>query len=167
MLSNGFPDADKFLAKQAQELAKLWPNTRFRFEVKASADQLNIAVPEPLLSSMAAECDAVVIAWGHCGSCTSGVTRDGILFADRGIPTVTLVCDIFWDYAEWLGGALGTTDLPRLQIPFPLAGTGEANQRSWAERLAPQIVEKLTANSQQSAPRPQRPPKQVAAAAVA
>jgi hypothetical protein len=143
MLANGFPDADKFLAKQAEALTTLWPTTRFRFEVKASADQLNIAIQEPLLSSMVSECDAIIIAWGHCGSCTSGVTRDGILFADRGIPTVTLVCDIFWDYAEWMGGALGTTGLPRLQIPFPLSGAGDVKQRSWALRLAPQIVDKL------------------------
>jgi hypothetical protein len=144
MLSSGFPDADKFLLRQAEYLAKLWPATRFRFEVTAGTDQLNIAIQEPLLSSMAKECDAVMIAWGHCGSCTSGVTRTGILFADRRVPTVTLICDIFWDYSAWLGGALGTTGLPRLQIPFPLAGTGEANQRKWAESLTPQIVEQLT-----------------------
>lgn len=143
LLANGFPDADKFLLKQAESLAKLWPTTRFRVEVKAAADQLNVAIQEPLLTSMAEECDAVVIAWGHCGSCTSGVTRDGILFADRGVPTVTLICDIFWDYSAWLGGALGMTGLPRLQIPFPLAGTGDANQRKWADDLAPQIVAKL------------------------
>jgi len=143
MLASGFPDADKFLLKQAEYLAGLWPATRFRFEEKAGADQLNICIQEPLLTSMADECDAVVIAWGHCGSCTSGVTRDGILFADRGVPTVTLVCDIFWTYSEWLGAALGTSGLPRLQIPFPLSGTGEANQRQWAQDLAPQIVQKL------------------------
>jgi hypothetical protein len=152
MLANGFPDADKFLQKQAEALRKFWPDTRFRIEAKAGADQLNIAVQEPLLSSMVEECDAVVIAWGHCGSCTSGVTRDGLLFADRGIPTVTLICDIFWDYSAWLGGALGLANLPRLQIPFPTSGTGEANQRAWAERLAPQIVEKLTAVDADRAP---------------
>jgi hypothetical protein len=145
MLANGFPDADKFLAKQAEALKQFWPDTRYRIETKASADQLNIAVQEPLLSSMAAECDAVVIAWGHCGSCTSGVTRDGILFAERGIPTVTLICDIFWDYSAWLGGALGLNGLPRLQIPFPVSGTGAANQQAWAEKLAPQIVAQLGA----------------------
>ncbi|MET0657293.1 MAG: UGSC family (seleno)protein [Steroidobacteraceae bacterium] len=143
MLASGFPDADKFLLKQADALKRVWPTTRFRFEVKAGADQLNVAIQDPLLSSMAEECDAVIIAWGHCGSCTSGVTRDGILFAERGVPSVTLVCDIFWDYSEWYGGALGVTSLPRVQIPFPTSGTGDANQRQWAEKLVPQIVEQL------------------------
>jgi hypothetical protein len=154
MLASGFPDADKFLLKQADALRKFWPDTRFRFEVKAGTDQLNIAIGEPLLSSMAAECDAIVIAWGHCGSCTSGVTRDGILFAERGVPTVTLICDIFWEYSAWLGGALGLTDLPRLMIPFPTAGTDAAHQRAWAERLAPQIVEQLARRSGQSVAAP-------------
>src|SRR6185295_6662843 len=63
MLASGFPDADKFLLKQAEFLAKHWSTTRFRFEEKAGADQLNIAIQEPLLKSMADECDAVVIAW--------------------------------------------------------------------------------------------------------
>ncbi len=133
MLANGFPDADKFLAKQVEALARLWPGTTFRIDKKASADQLNIGIQEPLLSELAEDCDAVVIAWGHCGSCTSGVARDAIAFAERGIPSVM----------EWIGGSLGMTNLARVQLPFPISGTGEKNQLACAERLAPEIVRSL------------------------
>lgn len=147
MLSNGFPDADKFLLKQEEALRAFWPDATFTHEVKASNKQLNIGIPEPLLNKMVDECDVVVIAWGHCGSCTSGVTRDALAFTSRGIPTVTLVCDIFWDYSHWLGDAMGLNGIPKVQIPFPLAGTGADNQMAWAAKLAPQIVDKMTASA--------------------
>ena len=143
LLANGFPDSDNFLEKLATALKTVWPDTEFMPAVKASADQLNIGVREPLLTDMANACDAVIIAWGHCGSCTSGVTRDALAFTDRGIPNVTLICDIFWDYSHWLGEAMGLTGIPKIQIPFPLAGTPSANQIGWAERIVPEGVAKL------------------------
>jgi len=87
----------------------------------------------------------MVIAWGHCGSCTSGVTRDAIAFAERGIPSVTLICDCFWTYSAWMAGALGMPNAPRVQIPFPTAGTGEANQLAIAGDAAPKILQMLGA----------------------
>lgn len=145
MLDNGFPGADYFLAKLADQLREIWPETEFRAARKANADQLNMGIQEPLLTEMATDCDAVVIAWGHCGSCTSGVTRDALSFTERGIPSVTLICDIFWDYSAWLGEAMGLTGIPKLQIPFPTAGTPEANQVALAKGLAADIVAKLEA----------------------
>jgi hypothetical protein len=143
MLANGFPDAEKYLAKQAEALAPHWPGTHFRISKKAGADQLNIGIQEPLLSEIVEDCDAVVIAWGHCGSCTSGIARDAIAFAERGIPSVMLVCEIFWEYSAWIGEALGMSNLARVRLPFPVAGTGETAQRSCAQRIAPEIVQIL------------------------
>ena len=143
MLANGFPDAEKYLAKQAEALAPHWPGTHFRISKKAGADQLNIGIQEPLLSQIVEDCDAVVIAWGHCGSCTSGIARDAIAFAERGVPSVMLVCEIFWEYSAWIGDALGMSNLAKVRLPFPVAGTGETAQRSCAERVAPEIVRSL------------------------
>jgi hypothetical protein len=143
MLANGFPDAEKYLAKQSEALARFWPDTSFRIDKKAGADQLNIGIQEPLLSELAEDCDAMVIAWGHCGSCTSGVARDAIAFAERGVPSVMLICEVFWEYSEWIGRALGMSDLARVRLPFPIAGTGEEVQRHCAERLAAEIIQSL------------------------
>ena len=145
LLANGFPDADNYLQRQAEALARRLPGVTFRAAVKGRSDQLSAGIQEPLLSKMADECDAVLIAWGHCGSCTSGVTRDAIAFAERGIPSVTLICDVFWKYSEWMQGALGMTNIPRVQIPYPVAGTSEKSQRDVAELVAPQILDKLMA----------------------
>ncbi len=143
LLANGFPEADIFLGQLADALRVNWPETQFKLAIKAKADQLNIGIQEPLLTEMASSCDAVVVAWGHCGSCTLGVTRDGVSFTERGIPNVTLICDIFWDYSAWLGKSMGLTGLPRIQIPFPVAGTSTDNQVAWAKRIAPDVVAKL------------------------
>ena len=143
LLANGFPDADNYLERQAEALARCLPGVTFRAAVKGRSDQLSAGIQEPLLSKMADECDAVLIAWGHCGSCTSGVTRDAISFAERGIPSVTLICDVFWKYSEWMQGALGMTDIPRVQIPYPVSGTDEKTQRELAEQVAPQILDAL------------------------
>ena len=140
LLANGFPDAEKFLQKQADALAKFWPDATFRIAKKANADQLNIGIQEPLLSDLANDCDAIIIAWGHCGSCTSGVARDAIAFAEKGVPSVMLICDAFWDYSEWIGTALGMTNLAKVKLPFPIAGTGEQNQLACAERIARDII---------------------------
>jgi hypothetical protein len=140
LLANGFPDGEAFLTRLSDALTELVPGAEFRLETKGRTDQLSACVQDPLLSAMAADCDGVIIAWGHCGSCTSGVTRDGIAFAKRGIPSVTLICDIFWDYALWLDGALGMEDLPKVRIPYPVAGTGESNHRAVARRIAPEVL---------------------------
>lgn len=140
LLSNGFPDTENFLARQAQALAALMPDASFRIEAKGADTHLSAVVPEPLLSDMAADCDAVVIAWGHCGSCTAGVTRDAIAFAGKGVPSATLICDVFWDYSAWMAKAMGMPDIPRVRIPYPVAGAGEAIQRSVAEAAAGRIL---------------------------
>lgn len=147
MLANGFPDSDRFLERQAEALRRFWPNAEFVPAVKASAAQLNIGIREELLEHLVdgAGVDCAVIAWGHCGSCTSGVTRDAIAFEGRSIPSVTLICDVFWEYAHWLGDAMGLSGIPKVQIPFPLAGTGTANWDHWAERVAPEIVDRMKA----------------------
>src|ERR1700677_1847344 len=41
MLANGFPDADKYLAKQAEALAPHWPGTHFRISKKAGDEPMN------------------------------------------------------------------------------------------------------------------------------
>lgn len=143
LLSNGFPDCANYLARQATALKRLVPGATFRIDTKGTTDHLSACVSESLCADMAAECDAVVIAWGHCGSCTSGVARDAIAFAERGIPSVTLICDVFWNFSEWIAEALGMPDMPRIRIPYPVAGIGPQGQDAVASDIAPLILAKL------------------------
>lgn len=66
--------------------------------------------------------------------------RDGILAARLGLPAVALVTTAFWDQGIFVARAAGMPDLPRLELPHPVAGTGSAAMAAVAATLAPQLV---------------------------
>ena len=70
--------------------------------------------------------------------------RDGINIAKRGIPAVALVTEDFWPQGDFVADSFGMPDVPRVRIPHPIAGTGEANMRRVAEQIVPAIIEALT-----------------------
>ncbi len=69
--------------------------------------------------------------------------RDGIAIARLGIPSVALVTDEFWPQGDFVATALGMPDVPRIRLPHPLAGSGEANLRLVAEEITPQILDEF------------------------
>ena len=69
--------------------------------------------------------------------------RDGIAIAQLGIPSIALVTDEFWPQGDFVAESLGMPDAPRLRLPHPVAGTGEANLQAVADAIAPQLVEAL------------------------
>jgi hypothetical protein len=48
--------------------------------------------------------------------------RDGIAAASRGLPAVALVTEKFWEQAAFVARSSGIADLPRLRLPYPIAG---------------------------------------------
>jgi len=71
--------------------------------------------------------------------------RDGISAANLGIPAVALVTEEFWPQGDFVAKSLGMPDVPRVKLPHPIAGTGEANMRRIAEEMAPLILAALEA----------------------
>ncbi len=71
--------------------------------------------------------------------------RDGINIARRGVPVVALVTEDFWAQGDFVAQSLGMPDVPRVQLPHPIAGTGEAHMEEVAEQFVHQIVERLAA----------------------
>ena len=69
--------------------------------------------------------------------------RDGIAFARRGIPSVALVTEEFWEQGHFVARAAGMPDVPRLRLPHPVAGTGSKAMARTAADLAPQILAAL------------------------
>ena len=69
--------------------------------------------------------------------------RDGISAAHRGIPAVSLITEDFWTQGDFVAQSLGMPDIPRIKLPHPIAGTGEANIRRIAEEIAPLILDAL------------------------
>ena len=67
--------------------------------------------------------------------------RDGVNLARLGIPAVALVTEDFWPQGNFVAQSLGMPDIPRVQLPHPLAGTGEENLRRVAGETVADVLE--------------------------
>lgn len=67
--------------------------------------------------------------------------RDGINLARLGLPAVALVTEDFWPQGNFVAKSLGMPDIPRVQLPHPLAGTGAQNLRAVAEQIVPKLIQ--------------------------
>lgn len=75
--------------------------------------------------------------------------RDGINIAKLGIPAVALVTEEFWPQGDFVAKSLGMPDVPRVQLPHPVAGTGTESMKAIAEAIAPRVIEALEGSSEQ------------------
>ena len=71
--------------------------------------------------------------------------RDGILIARRGIPAVSLVTEDFWPQGDFVAQSVGMPTAPRVKLPHPVAGTGEANMQRIAEGIVDEILDRFAA----------------------
>ena len=71
--------------------------------------------------------------------------RDGINIARLGVPVVALVTEDFWAQGDFVARSLGMPDVPRVRLPHPIAGTGEARMKEVAELFVNEIVDRLAA----------------------
>jgi hypothetical protein len=69
--------------------------------------------------------------------------RDGLNAAKRGLPAVALVTEDLWPQGDFVASAFGMPDLPRVQLPHPVAGTGVENMRLVAEKIADEVLAAL------------------------
>ena len=56
---------------------------------------------------------------------------------------MALVTEKFWPQGDFVANSLGMPDAPRVRLPHPVAGTGEANLERIADAVAPAIIEAL------------------------
>lgn len=59
--------------------------------------------------------------------------RDGINLARLGVPAVALVTEEFVPQSVFVARSAGMPDIPRVILPHPVAGTGQAGLRRVAE----------------------------------
>ena len=69
--------------------------------------------------------------------------RDGIALARLGIPALAFVTADFWPQGDFVARAAGMPDVPRLQLPHPVAGTGAAALQALAERIWHDVLARL------------------------
>ena len=63
--------------------------------------------------------------------------------ARRDIPAVALVTEEFRAQGDFIATSFGMPDIPRVQLPHPVAGTGIDNHRLVAEKIAAELVATL------------------------
>ena len=66
--------------------------------------------------------------------------RDGINLAKMGIPAVALVTEEFWPQGNFVARSLGMPDVPRIKLPHPVAGTGQAKLGEVGEAIVPNKI---------------------------
>ena len=137
LVINKIVQCDQFMAEIGRALATLRPQLELRSYETGTITYADAA----LMDRVAAECDLAVCAIGHCGSCTAGTVKDGIALVERGCPAVSLVTEVFWDQASALSRSLGWPDAPRVQLPYPIWGTGQAQMQQVAQHAAREIID--------------------------
>lgn len=144
LMSNLFIDASHLLEDLKQPLRDLLPGVEFRFYDKGHMRNSSFPAPATQIEQIARECDAVICAYGHCGSCTGGTVRDAVALARAGSPVVALVTRKFIEEARFLARAGGIPDTPFVFIPHPIAGQDKDFQQAVARAIAPAIIAALT-----------------------
>ncbi len=71
--------------------------------------------------------------------------RDGIKIAKAGLPVVSLVTEDFWPQGDFVAQSVGMPTVPRVQLPHPVAGTGDARMQEIANQVVNEIVDSFAA----------------------
>ncbi|MFA5630636.1 MAG: UGSC family (seleno)protein [Porticoccaceae bacterium] len=142
--SNKFTDASEFLADLEEPLHKLMPNATFTLYDKVHRANSSYPATPERIAEIARQSDALITAFGHCGSCTNGTVRDAVNFARAGLPVVALVTEKFMVEALFVSRALGMPDVPFIFLPHPVAGSDLHFQQALARAICPAILAALT-----------------------
>ena len=58
---------------------------------------------------------------------------------------VSLVTEDFWPQGDFVAQSVGMPTVPRVQLPHPVAGTGEARMQEIANNIVEEIVDRFAA----------------------
>jgi hypothetical protein len=139
-LDNAKTNADHFLEDVAGVLTAEYGVAETIHRGKA-----NTAVPaDSIASYLASNCDAVVNAYGDCGSCTSWCVYDSVDLEKQGVPTATVNSDEFVRLGQSESRSLGMPGLPLVTVPHPMGDIERETVRERAENATPALVRVLT-----------------------
>jgi hypothetical protein len=146
-LANSQPGSRDFLASLASEVTPLIPNARCHFEDKGETSaRSGLPLNNQALEEISRSCQAAILAYGHCGGCTSATVRDGVALARLGIPLVVIVAPRFEAEARQVARSLGMPDVPVVVLPGPAIRLSEDERRLLAEKVANPVVAALANN---------------------
>ncbi|MES2289077.1 MAG: UGSC family (seleno)protein [Pseudomonadota bacterium] len=104
------------------------------------------AAPAEMLDELST-CDAVINAYGDCGSCTSWCVHDGVTLEKRGVPTATVNSDAFVVLGQMEAVALGVPGLPIVIVPHPMGDVSAEVVVERARNVVTQVIRVLTTDA--------------------
>lgn len=143
LLDNTKKNADLLLKAAAEILQREHGVREVVYRRKISSSP---AAPAAMLDEMAA-CDAVINAYGDCGSCTSWCVHDGVTLEKRGVPTATVNSDAFVVLGQMEAVALGVPGLPIVMVPHPMGDVSAGVVIERARDMVAQVVRVLTTDA--------------------
>ena len=69
--------------------------------------------------------------------------RDGIAVARKGKPAVAIVTSKFLVQGDFVARAEGMPDIPRVEVPHPVAGSGADAMMMTASKVCGEIIARL------------------------
>lgn len=69
--------------------------------------------------------------------------RDGIAVARKGKPAVAIVTSKFLVQGDFVARAEGMPDIPRVEVPHPVAGSGVDAMMMTAAKVCAEIIARL------------------------
>ena len=137
LVSNGFFDASKLLTCVGTALTGRLQSARVKLYEYQNP---SLMLAADVVAEIARDNDVAVTALGHCGSCTSSATRNAVSLARAGMPVTALISEKFFQGGAFVARSVGMPDVPRVQLPHPVSGTGTPRITAIAEAAAPHII---------------------------
>src|SRR5271169_5213231 len=101
--------------------------------------------------SRLAQCDAVVLCFGDCGTSTSINVADAVEIERRGIPTATVFSTAFAEAARKQAAGRGLSEVPLVRVPHPMHTALQNTVTERADAAMDALVESLTREAKSSA----------------
>jgi hypothetical protein len=130
LYSNLKVNATKLLELIAEELAR---DTTFEIH---RGEYLMWNLMEPGAWGDIDKCDAVILANGDCGSCSSSGIANAVQLEKRGIPTMLVTTPPFVPACETMADISGIPDLQWAVVEHPIGGASDEELRAKAVRAA-------------------------------
>ncbi len=138
----------KLNATRLLELVREELEASYRFEVVRGVYDPGALMPEDGWGQVG-RCDAVIMATGDCGACSTSGIGNAIELEKRGVAAVLITTPPFVPVVETTSKLRGMPDISWAVVEHPLGSLDETDLRARAKAAAPQVLEVLLASASQ------------------
>jgi hypothetical protein len=130
LVSDGFPGADTFLKQVSVWFSKNMPTVTTVYRQKRGG----FADDDPqLFAEMKEKANGVIMAIGHCSTCTPATVGHCVTFEKMGLPSAPMVTIAFKDLAKTNAAKRGMPDERICFTPHPIWGKSETEMYAYLE----------------------------------